>query len=158
MRAPLGRRSQRGAAALEFGLVFPLVLTVIFGIIQYGYHFWSLQTAAATARETVRLLIVGSDWGCARAYGVDFAEGPAVGAGVPTVTRRYHTADGVAQDTPVPGSMVTVTVSFQSLHIGLLPVPDSGVVKQSATARIENVPRRRLACDGSLDAVVDGSA
>jgi Flp pilus assembly protein TadG len=158
MRAPSGRRSQRGAAALEFGLVFPLVLAVIFGIIQYGYHFWSLHTAAATARETARLLVVGSDWGCARAYGVSFAEGPAVGAGVPTVSRRYHTADGATQDTAVPGSMVTVTVSFQSLHIGLLPVPDSGVVEQSATARIENVPPRRLRCDGSLDAVVDGTA
>ena len=158
MRAPRGRWSQRGTAALEFGLVFPLVLAVIFGTIQYGYHFWSLHTAAATARETARLLVVGSDWGCARAYGASFAEGPAVGAGVPTVSRRYHTADGVTQDTPVPGSMVTVTVSFQSLHLGVLPVPGNGLVEQSATARVENVPARRLRCDGSLDAVVEGTA
>lgn len=151
------RRDDRGAAALEFGLVFPLVVAVIFGIIQYGYHFWSLQTAAATARETARLLIVGSDWGCARAYGEGFASAPAVGATPPSVTRRYHADDGDPQTGPRIGSMVTVTVTFQSLDIGLFPLPDGGLVAETATARIENVPPQRLACDGSQDVVAAGS-
>lgn len=150
-------RGERGAAALEFGLVFPLVVAVIFWIIQYGYHFWSLQTAAATARETARLLIVGSDWGCARAYGEGFAAGPAVGPVPPTVTRTYHAEDGDPQTGPRIGSLVTVTVTFQSLDIGLFPLPDDGVVTETATARIENVPPQRLACDGSQDMVTAGS-
>lgn len=54
------RSDERGAAALEFGLVVPVVLMLIFGIIQYGFMYWSLQTASATAREAARSLIVGT--------------------------------------------------------------------------------------------------
>lgn len=155
------RRNDRGAAALEFGLVFPLVVLVIFGIIQYGYHFWSLHTAAATARETARMLIVGTDWSCAQASAVAFADSPAVWSAAPTVSREYHTEDGTAQTAPVEGSMVTVTVSFQSLDLGMpfLPLPDNAAVTEKATARIENVPPAplRLKCDGSQDYVAVGS-
>jgi Flp pilus assembly protein TadG len=145
-----------GAAALEFGLVFPVVMLAIFGIIQYGYHFWSLHTASATAREAARMLIVGTDWGCAQAHARDFADGPAVGSTPPEVTREYHAEDGTPQTAPVVGSMVTVTVAFQSLDIGMpfLPLPDDGQVSQSATARIENVPPQRLKCDWTQDYVV----
>jgi len=153
--SPRGERGDQGAAALEFGLVFPVVLLVIFGIIQYGYHFWSLHTAAATAREAARRLIVGTDWGCTHAEAVAFADSPAVGSTPPEVTRRYHTEGGVTQDAPVVGSMVTVTVSFQSLDIGLpfLPLPSEGRVTETALARIESVPPRRLKCDGTQDYV-----
>ena len=76
------------------------------------------------------------------------------------VERIYHDASGAAQAGPVQGSLVTVTVSFQSLHIGLpfLPVPDGGRVEESATARIEAVPGVRLACGSSGDVVAGGSA
>jgi Flp pilus assembly protein TadG len=158
MRSSRDSRNEHGAAALEFGLVLPLVMAVIFGMLQYGYHFWALQTAAATARETARLLVVGSDWECAQAHGVTFSDAAAVEGDAPTVTRRYHAANGDPQAAPVLGSMVTVTVSFQSLDIGLYPLPDGGVVTQSATARIENVPPARLKCDESQDVVPGGSA
>jgi Flp pilus assembly protein TadG len=150
-----GPQEERGAAALEFGLVVPLFLLVVFGIIQYGYHFWSLETAAATAREGARRLVVGSDWGCTRAQAVDFAGGPAVGSTPPDVSRRYHTEGGATQSAPVVGSLVTVTVSFQSLDIGLpfLPLPNGAYVTQTATGRIENVPPRRLACDDTQNPV-----
>jgi hypothetical protein len=153
------RGEERGAAALEFGLVFPLVIMVIFGIIQYGYHFWSLHTAAATAREAARMLIVGTDWGCTQTYARDFADGPAVGGTAPEVTREYHAEDGTSQPAPVVGSMVTVTVGFESLDIGLpfLPLPDAGRVSQSATARIENVPPQRLRCDSTQEYVAGGT-
>ena len=158
-RPPRSARAEQGAAALEFGLVFPVVVLVMFGIIQYGYHFWSLHTAAATARETARLLVVGSDWGCAEALARGFADAPAVGATPPEVTRAYHAEDGTPQPGPVEGSMVTVTVSFQSLDLGMpfLPLPDGARVTQSATARIENVPPVRLACDWSANLVTGGT-
>lgn len=143
---------------MEFGLVFPLVMLMIFGIIQYGYLFWSLQTASATARETARLLIVGSDWTCAKTYGESFADGPAVGTAPVVVDRAYHAVDGTAQSAPAVGSMVTVTVTFQSLDLAILPVPDAGMVTQRATARIENVPPRRLKCDDSQDFVAGAGA
>lgn len=158
-RCRAGDRPERGAAALEFGLVLPLVMLVIFGIIQYGYLYWSLETAAAAAREAARRLVVGSDWGCTQAGAIQAADGPALGSTPPTVTRRYHTEGGVTQSAPVVGSLVTVTVSFQSLDMGLpfLPLPNNGVVKDTGVARIENVPLQRLACDDSQNVVGTGS-
>lgn len=156
---PDRRRGEAGAAALEFGLIFPVVLLAILGIIQYGYHFWSLETAAASAREAARRLIVGTDWGCTQAAAVQSASGPGVAGTAPTVTRRYHTQGGVTEPAPVVGDLVTVTVSFQSLDMQLpfLPVPNNGVVTQTGVGRIEAVPPQRLACDTTQNTVVVGT-
>lgn len=145
------RRSERGSTALEFGLVAPLVFLVIFGIIQYGYVFWALTTASASAREAARRMIVGRDWAtCAQPEAVRQAANPAVGDDPVTATYRYTDDAGVTLHRPVRvGDLVEVTVSFQSLNLGipLIPVPDGGVVTQTATARVENIPAVTLPCD-----------
>jgi Flp pilus assembly protein TadG len=141
-------RDDRGASALEFGLVAPVIFMFIFGIIQYGYLFWSLQTASATAREAARQLIVGTDPVCTQAQAVAMAASPAVGQVPPTMAAVYHDADGSIVPQPVVGGLVTVTVSFQTLDMGIpfLPVPDSGQVSQRSSARVENVPPAPLTC------------
>lgn len=134
-------RGEAGTAVVEFALVFPLVMVFVFGIIQYGYHFWAMQTASATAREAARRLIVYTDPVCTVAQAKSFAEGPNVGA-PPTVEIKY---DNTANE-PRRGSLVTVTVTIHSLDIGLLPVPDDGVVVQKATSRVENTADETLDC------------
>lgn len=138
-----GPEDERGAAALEFGLVAPLVFAVLFGVLQYGYHFWSLETASASAREAARRVSVGTDWACTSQRAVEHASIPALDTGPPQVTYTYDHGS----PTPAVGALVTVTVRFRSLDIGLFPVPDNGWVVQSATARVENVPRSPLGCD-----------
>jgi len=51
--------SQRGATAVEFALVFPLLVMILFGIFQFGiaYNNWIALTHAA--REGARLAAVG---------------------------------------------------------------------------------------------------
>lgn len=51
--------SQRGATAVEFALVFPLLVMILFGIFQFGiaYNNWIALTHAA--REGARLASVG---------------------------------------------------------------------------------------------------
>jgi Flp pilus assembly protein TadG len=147
MRRPVERRED-GAAALEFGLVVPIVFLMIFGIIQYGYLFWSLQTAAATAREATRQLIVGTDETCTLAHAVDMVSGPAIGGGTPAATPVYHDGNGNVVADPVEGGTVTVTVSFRTLDMGIpfLPVPDHGNIAQEESARVENIPATPLTC------------
>jgi Flp pilus assembly protein TadG len=137
-----------GAAALEFGLVAPVIFMLIFGIIQYGYLFWSLQTAAATAREATRQLIVGTEEACTLANAVKMAAGPAIGNTAPTATPVYRDANGTVVGAPVEGGTVSVAVSFETLDMGLpfLPVPDGGHVTQEVTNRVENVPAVPLTC------------
>ena len=152
MRTRRTAPTERGAVSLEFGLIFPVILMMIFGIIQYGYLFWSLQTAEATARETARLLIVGSAADCSRDHALQHAANPAVGSTPPEVTWTYHAQDGTLLTAPQMGSLVTVTVRFQSLNIGLpfLPLPDGGMVEGTETARIENVPPAPISCDWTV--------
>ncbi|MGF1596914.1 MAG: TadE/TadG family type IV pilus assembly protein [Acidimicrobiales bacterium] len=50
-----GRRSERGAALVEFALVAPLLLILVFGIIEFGVAFHRSQAVAASAREAARL-------------------------------------------------------------------------------------------------------
>jgi Flp pilus assembly protein TadG len=144
----LRHRHDDGATALEFGLVAPIIFLLIFGIIQYGYLFWSLQTAAATAREATRQLIVGTDEACALANARHMAEGPAIGSTTPPPTPVYRDGNGNVVAAPVEGGTVSVAVSFQTLDMGLpfLPVPDHGNVTQEVTNRVENVPPVPLTC------------
>lgn len=136
------RRGERGSTVVEFALVLPLVLSFVFGVIQYGYQYWALETSAAAAREAARRLIVGTDEVCTLADARAHADGPNVGSSAPIITYEYDNAANVAQR----GVVVTVTVEIQSLDMGLLPVPDGGRIVQSASNRVENVPLDPLEC------------
>lgn len=43
-----------GAAAVEFALVLPLLLTVVFGTIEWGYYFFTREIVINSAREGAR--------------------------------------------------------------------------------------------------------
>ncbi len=46
---------RRGGAIVEFAVVLPLLLTILFGIIEYGYVFMVRQSLQHAAREGCRL-------------------------------------------------------------------------------------------------------
>ncbi|MGH9165359.1 MAG: TadE/TadG family type IV pilus assembly protein, partial [Acidimicrobiales bacterium] len=50
------RRDQRGAAAVEFALVLPLLLILVFGIVEFGRAYSAKISLTAAAREGARLL------------------------------------------------------------------------------------------------------
>ncbi|MGE0481492.1 MAG: TadE/TadG family type IV pilus assembly protein [Phycisphaerae bacterium] len=50
-----GRWSRRGAAAVEMAVVTPLLLTMVFGIIEYGWVFTIRQSLTNAAREGARI-------------------------------------------------------------------------------------------------------
>lgn len=127
---------ERGAVAVEFALVATLLLTVLMGILQYGYHYWALETASATAREAARRYAVGTEQACTQAE----AEGHAGKAALGPVTVSPRPS------TVAVGDVITVTVSFQSLDMHLFPLPNGGVVTQSERARVENVPGSPIPC------------
>jgi len=53
-----GRQDDEGAAAVEFGLVLPLLLLIVFGIIQFGIAYNAQLALSAGAREGVRTLAI----------------------------------------------------------------------------------------------------
>jgi len=69
------RSDQRGAAAVEFAVILPLLLTMLFGIIEMGFVFNRWITVTHAAREGVRRMSVGDPAATAAAKAKGYAVG-----------------------------------------------------------------------------------
>jgi Flp pilus assembly protein TadG len=129
----LPRRGERGAAAVEFGLVAVLLVTMLVGIIQFSLWFWSFQVAEHAAREGARRYAVDPCNSSANDALVRSRVGSAT-SGAVSISSAFS-----AGNPPEAGDDVTVTVSFPPHQIGggLIPTPD--VITQRATSRVEDV-------------------
>lgn len=66
---PNGKK-RRAAAVVEFAVVLPLLLTILFGIIEYGWVFMVRQTLQTAAREGARVSVLATSsapWTSAKA-------------------------------------------------------------------------------------------
>jgi len=61
------RNSERGAAAVEFALVLPVLLILVLGIVEFGRAYNVQTTLSAAAREGVRVMALQSSASEARA-------------------------------------------------------------------------------------------
>ena len=138
------RRREEGASAVEFALILIPFLTIVFGIIQYGFFFYASQSGASTAREAVRRLAVGD---CPTAGELNtFVTNRLGGASLSLLeaSRTYHKVDGtlIGSDASAAevGGRVTVTVRFQSLDMNFpfIPVPNNAQVTRRVDARVED--------------------
>lgn len=59
MRQALWARGRRGTASVEFALVLPLLLALLFGIIEFGFVFKDQLSLQQAAREGARVAAVG---------------------------------------------------------------------------------------------------
>ncbi|WP_242333416.1 MULTISPECIES: TadE family protein [unclassified Anaeromyxobacter] len=54
MKARTGRAWARGAAAVEFALVVPVLMLLCLGAIEWGFHFFQREIIVNAAREGAR--------------------------------------------------------------------------------------------------------
>ncbi|MCZ2857215.1 TadE/TadG family type IV pilus assembly protein [Blastococcus sp. VKM Ac-2987] len=54
-------RGERGASAVEFAFIVPLLLTLVLGIAEFGHAFQVQGTLSAAAREGVRAMALRND-------------------------------------------------------------------------------------------------
>src|SRR5687768_14343436 len=54
-------RSDDGAAAVEFALILPLLILLVFGIVEFGRAYNAKVTLTHAVREGARALAVGED-------------------------------------------------------------------------------------------------
>ncbi len=54
MRLRFGKKQSRAAAAVELAIVAPLLFTILFGIIEFGWMFTIKNTMVNAAREGAR--------------------------------------------------------------------------------------------------------
>ena len=51
-------RSQRGAELIEFALIFPLLLLVMLGIVDFGFMFQRFEVLTNATREGARVAVL----------------------------------------------------------------------------------------------------
>ncbi len=90
-------RGERGAAAIEFGLLLPVLILLIFGIIEFSRAYNTKVQLTHAAREGARAVAVGS------------------GSATSGVNNALSGISGVSVNGPsscTAGENVTVTVSY----------------------------------------------
>jgi Flp pilus assembly protein TadG len=100
-------RGERGAAAVEFALVVPLLLVLVLGIAEFGRAYTISTTLSNAARVGARTMALENSTGAARTAAQGAATGVALSTGQITVTPS-------SCPTPSTGSttLVTVTITY----------------------------------------------
>ncbi len=136
LRKLRNRREQRGAAALEFGLIVGTVLIpLLLGVIQYGWYFYVAQTTGGAATHVTRRLAVGDCWGSGQALA--FVKNEV--ASNPAETTLVMTPTSNSSPPAVIGTtQLTVTVTSDGDLIGFLPMPNGGTITRSVSTMVED--------------------
>jgi Flp pilus assembly protein TadG len=171
-RAGDGRRDT-GAAAVEFALVLPVLLLILFGIIDYGLYFGdALDTRAGVASATRQAVVNSFDTTCT-APGA-FAAGSDSGHLACMVEARTSPLSGktyvkviLPTDATNPTSTATGWYPGESVVVceataatgvtGYVPLPKKGVIRVKLVTQIEQHPTDATQLDaGGADATPPG--
>ena len=106
-------RDERGASAVEFAFIVPLLIMLVIGIAEFGHAFQVSGTLSAAAREGVRVMALQNDPAAARAAvrGAAPSLNPAVTDGQIVITPATCPTTGTTNTTV----RLTVTYSMPFL-------------------------------------------
>lgn len=102
---------ERGTAVVEFAVVLPLLLTILFGIIEFGYVFMVRQTLQHAAREGCRLAILQTSVAPYANVSTRVSDVMA------TTNASSYTLDMTHATVAVPIEAVTVTVPYDDVSL-----------------------------------------
>jgi Flp pilus assembly protein TadG len=95
--------SERGAAAVEFALVVPLLLTLLLGVIEFGHYFNVQISATHAAREAARTMSITGNW--VKAEDAGRKASPTLKQPLMSLARNPLSCS--------PGATVSVTVTYK---------------------------------------------
>lgn len=105
----MSRASERGAVAVEFAIVAPLLVSLLLGIMEFGRAYNAQISLTNAAREGVRVMTISNNQASARTAtkNAAFALNPAL--------VDSNIAFSAAQCTPNAQMSVTVTYTLSTL-------------------------------------------
>lgn len=110
-------RSERGAAAVEFAIVLPVLLLILLGIIEYGRVFYMQNSLTNAARVAARTMVIESSAGVATAA----ADAQTRAAGAAVVSPAVSSGQ-VAVTACTTGGVTTVTITYPVSQLsGFMP-------------------------------------
>lgn len=125
-------RDERGAAAVEFALVVPLLLLLVLGIAEFGRAYNISSTLAGAAREGARTMALENSTSAARSAAQGAATGLGLSASQITVTPSSCPTSSTGSTT-----LVTVRITYPMTFV-------SGLLGSSVTLHGTGVMR----CNG----------
>lgn len=137
-------RGADGAAAVEFALVAPLLILLVFGILSYGYLLSFRQAMSQGAAEGAR---AGAVWASAYAPTQDADRLQAAHEGVDEALSSYGVGCGsgatcrIRMEQCGSGTCLVVTVTYPYAErpltpdVPLVPMPDT--LTYTATTRVQ---------------------
>ena len=116
--------SERGAAAVEFAILLPLLLMLVLGTIEFGRAYNAQITLTNAARDGVRVMAIGNDPAGAKTAAQNAAA--SVSSTIPTSDITLST------NTCSTGAQVTLTIKYNLSTItgiaGPFPMTGKGVM------------------------------
>lgn len=137
------RKLQRGAAAVEFALVVPVLIILVFGITDFGLMFNNQAVVANASRDAARAASFGANKAAIQAVvTTEVASLPNVVFPVTTnvTCTKVNGTNCVTYDTDaVSGGTVTVTITYihKWLTPSLIGLPNTLTVTKTSQMRIE---------------------
>ena len=132
------RRDSRGASAVEFALVAPILFLVMFGIIQYGLWFNDSLNTRQGVREAARMGVVanyGTNPACSSKTGMEQLACETVHQ-IDALTGVEYTKVSAASWTQGEPLVVCAFVKTEG-GVGLLPMPNGGWIFSRTELSIE---------------------
>lgn len=137
MISPPRRRSSRGAAAVEFALVMPILFLVMFGILQYGLFFNDSLSTRQGVREGARIGVIANfaaETGCSTGGDLDKVACKASKRIDALTGTAYVKVKAAAWTKGLP---LTVCALVKTNTPGLLPMPSGGWIVSRVQMSIE---------------------
>ena len=106
-------RGERGASAVEFAFIVPLLVLLVLGIAEFGHAFQVQGTLSAAAREGVRTMALQNDPDAAR--GVVRNAADSLNPGITNNQIKIKIEGGTAETCPTTGptsTTVRLTVTY----------------------------------------------
>lgn len=119
--------TQRGAAAIEFAFILPLLLLIFTGMVEYGRAMWHYDALAKGARDAARYLStvptasLGGEATSATSISRTIVANAASSAGVAGLTPATDITISCAPSCASP-STVTVDINYPFVIGGWIPV------------------------------------
>lgn len=104
--------SERGAVAVEFALIAPILITLVLGIVEFS-HFFNMQISITqAAREGARTMAISNDQ--TEATNAAKAGAPGVSATGFDVSAANPTPFVFSADTCAPGETTELTITYRA--------------------------------------------
>lgn len=122
------RRCTRGSALVEFAILAPVFFMMLFGLIEWGRAYWTMQTLEEVAFNTARCMAVEADCATEQARR-DFAVNRAADYSIAIQPGNVTASSGVTCRSQSGSHEVSITAGFSS------PLSSFGIVPGTMTVQ-----------------------